>query len=84
MFDKNVNLGLHETLTPKNKLLRQADLVWSRMKLEPNEVLFIKVSLAASHHAGEIAEMVQRAFGNEKDRVLIYTEGTLEIEKVSR
>jgi hypothetical protein len=76
------NFNLHQGLMSEKKLER-ADLVWSRMTLEPNEVLFVKVSISAAEHIGTINDMIERAFGTvNRDRVLVFVEGTLELTKV--
>jgi hypothetical protein len=65
------------------KLLQKADCVWSRMTLEKDEVLFVKLSLAAATHAGAISELIDTAFGSKRHQVLVYVEGTLELTKVT-
>ena len=81
---KQFNHPLHDLLMPKEKKMERADLIWSRMRLDPGEVLFVKVSLSAAEHAGAISDMIDKAFGAaNKDRVLVYVEGTLELTKVS-
>ena len=68
----------------QEKKLEQADLVWSRITLEPGEVLFVKVAIAAAGDIGAIAETVEKAFGPvNQHRVLVYVEGTLELNKVA-
>lgn len=97
MLKHNVNLNpdLHKTLVDPfekahpllqepQRILQRADLVWSRMILEKDEVLFVKVALAAASHAEEIAALIDRAFGPRKEQVLVYVEGTLDITKVAK
>lgn len=77
------NHGLQSFLDRERKLER-ADLVWSRMTLEPHEVLFVKVSLASSEYAGAINEMIEKAFGPiARDRVIVYIDGSLELTKIN-
>jgi hypothetical protein len=80
----DLNLGLHKTLVEPEKILQRADIVWSRMRLEPDEVLFVKVSLAAAPNAEAIADLIDKAFGARKEQVLVYVEGTLDLTKVTR
>lgn len=90
-----VNLGLHQAQILRNpgqslpemkaepgKVLQRADCVWSRMRLEKDEVLFVKVALAAGDHAGAIADLIDKAFGDRKHQVIVFVEGTLELTKV--
>jgi len=64
------------------KILQRADVVWSRIKLEPGEYLLVKIGKHMGSQANEIQKMIDSVFKRESDRVLIYTEGDLEISKV--
>lgn len=89
------NLGLHNALTDpmrsitpelkvSNNVLQRADVVWSKMELKEDEVLFIKVSLGAAANIESISDMIDAAFGRRRHQVLVFLDGTLEITKSTR
>lgn len=64
------------------KLLQRADVVWSRLTLEPDEVLLVKLSRHMANQAKEIQQLIDTAFGKDNDRIIIYVAGDIEFTKV--
>jgi len=68
---------------PSGAILQRADIVWSRMKLEPGEVLLVKIAPHVAPIARDIQSMVDAAFGKDNDKVILFVDGDIEITKVS-
>lgn len=65
------------------KILERADILLKRTKLEPGEILLIKVSKHMMPHFNDIKNIIDSVFKNESDRVLVYIDGDVTFEKVS-
>lgn len=65
------------------KILQRADLVWSKMKLEPGEVLLVKISKHLAPAAKEIQSIVDKAFGKDNDKVVLFVAEDIEFTKVT-
>jgi hypothetical protein len=65
-----------------SKILQRADLVWSRMKLEPNEILLVKVSKHMAPMMGDIKDLMDHVFKREGDRVIVYLDGDIEFTRL--
>lgn len=66
----------------EKKIVQRADIVWSKMKLEPGEYLLVKVADHARPILNEIHAMVDHCFKKEGDRVIVFCEGDISFEKV--
>jgi len=53
------------------------------MKLEPGEVLLVKIAPHVAPIARDIQSMVDAAFGKDNDKVILFVDGDIEITKVS-
>ena len=64
------------------KILQRADVVWSRMRLEPDEVLLVKISKHMSDYVNDIKEVIDICFGKDNTKVLLYVDEDIEFTKV--
>lgn len=63
------------------QILQRADVVWSRIKLEPGEVLLVKLSAHLRPVADDVVSMIDTAFGRDGDRVVVFFEDEVEFTK---
>lgn len=77
---KNLKPALEEF-----KIQQRADVVWSRMTLEPNEVLLVKVAPHMSAYIRDIGEMLTHIFKKQGagDRIVVFQDGDISFEKVA-
>lgn len=75
--------GLTKDLgTPGDKkIVQRADVVWSKMTLDPGEVLLVKVGKHMLSDIHDIARILDGAFKGQEERVIIYGDGDLDIVK---
>jgi hypothetical protein len=83
-FEPN-KMGLSHAKGPyeekKIQLLQRADVVWGRMKLEPDEVLLVKVAAHMRPVIEDIKDAIDTIFKREGDRVLLFFEDEMEFTK---
>ena len=65
------------------KIMQRADIVWSKMQLEPGEYLLVKVGRHAAPALEQIHAMVNDCFKKEGDRVIVFVDGDVSFEKVN-
>ena len=64
------------------KLLQRADIIWSRLRLEANEVLLVKVSRHMASNIDSIKDLMDQIFKREGDRVVLYVDGDIEFTRL--
>lgn len=81
MFEFNENKTVHAC---GEKILQRADVVWSKIKLEPGEVLLVKVAQHMSPHINDLKGLMDEVFGKDSNNVLLFVDGDVEFTKVQR
>lgn len=66
----------------ESKLVQNAEVVWSRIKLEKGEVLLVKVGRHMVDYFNDIKIIVDKAFGKDATNVIVFMENDVEFEKV--
>lgn len=66
----------------KNKILQRADLTWSKMTIEPGEVLVVKVKPHMRDYLKDITQILDHVFPKNGDQILVFCEDDIELQKV--
>ena len=65
----------------ENKILQRPDVVWSKIKLEENEVLMVKVSKHMRPMFDDIKNMLDTVFKGKSHKVILFLDGDMEFYK---
>lgn len=66
----------------RGRIVEPVDVILTRIKLEPGEILAIGVSPESLRGLDQLAATIDRIYGRDAERVIIFERGQLEFTKI--